>query len=78
MALPDPACVLGFTEQQPAQIMLVDLDVYRQWAVGKTQGHCEGEPFCDQAHGVIHYEDDVRRFQRQIISERRFEPGLSS
>lgn len=72
MTLPDPACILGFTEQQLAQIMLADLDAYREWAVGKTQGHCDGQSVCTEAHGEIHYEDDVRRHLRQIVSEDRF------
>ncbi len=74
MGLPDPACVLGFTEQQLAQVMLADLDAYREWAAGKTQGVCEGEPFCTQEHGEVHYEDDVRRYWRRAVGVRRIAP----
>ncbi|VXC18107.1 hypothetical protein MICRO8M_80264 [Microbacterium sp. 8M] len=34
-----------------------------------------GAPSCDAVHGVIRYEDDVRRFWRRHVHEGGFEPS---
>lgn len=74
MVLPDPACALGYTETQLREILGDDVEAYRAWAFGKTQGVCVGNLNCDVAHGVIHYEDDVRRYWREAVGTRRLEP----
>ncbi|WP_433674797.1 hypothetical protein [Microbacterium gorillae] len=63
MTLPEPACTLGYTATQLGEILGDGVDVYRAWAVGKTQGVCEGEPWCTEPHGIVHFERDVTRFK---------------
>lgn len=67
--MPEPACALGYTEDQLAQILGTDLDAYRAWSVGKTQGlRLEGQlRHCTEPHGRVHYEGDVRRFNGQAL-----------
>lgn len=75
MIIPEPACAFGFTELQLETILASGLTAYRRWAAGKTRALCMGAPSCDAVHGVIHYEDDVRRFWRQHVHEGGFEPS---
>lgn len=74
VTFPEPACALGFTEEQLETILASGVTGYRRWAAGKTGGLCGGVPSCDAAHGVIHYEDDVRRFWRQYVHAGGFDP----
>lgn len=74
VTFPEPACALGFTEQQLETILASGLTEYRRWTAGKTRALCAGAPSCDAVHGVIHYEDDVRRFWRQNMHAGGFEP----
>jgi hypothetical protein len=74
VTFPEPACALGFTEEQLETLLASGVTGYRRWAAGKTRGLCVGAPSCDAAHGVIHYEDDVRRFWRQYVHAGGFEP----
>ncbi|MEV7621122.1 hypothetical protein AB0N59_13400 [Microbacterium sp. NPDC089321] len=64
MTLPEPACTLGYTATQLGEILGDRVDAYRTWAVGKTQGVCEGKAPCAVAHGIVDYADDVTRFIR--------------
>ncbi|MFS0912749.1 hypothetical protein AB3M89_13240 [Microbacterium sp. 179-I 3D2 NHS] len=75
MTFPESACALGFTEQQLETILASGVMGYRRWAAGKTRGLCVGAPSCDAVHGVIHYEDDVRRSWRQHVHEGGVEPS---
>lgn len=69
VTFPESACALGFTEQQLETILASGVTGYRRWAAGKTRGFCVGAPSCHVAHGVIHYEEDVRRYWRQNVHE---------
>lgn len=64
MTVPEPACTLGYTATQLGEILGDRVDAYRAWAVGKTQGVCEGQAPCLTPHGVVDYPDDVVRFIR--------------
>lgn len=74
MTFPEPACVLGYTENQLDDVLNSYAAGYQAWAAGKTRGMCLGNAGCDVAHGDIHYEDDVRRYWRQIVNEDPFGP----
>jgi hypothetical protein len=74
VTFPEPACALGFTEEQLETLLASGVTGYWRWAAGKTRGLCVGAPSCDAAHGVIHYEDDVRRYWRQMVSARWLAP----
>lgn len=64
MTLPAPVCTLGYTEAQLGEILGDGVDAYRVWAVGKTQGRCEGAAPCTSSHGIVDYPEDVARFIR--------------
>lgn len=68
VTLPEPACILGYTATQLGEILGDQVDAYRAWSVGKTQGLCEGKALCAVAHGIVDYADDVGRFMRQIAA----------
>ncbi len=73
MQLPEPACSLGYTHRQLAEIMGVRIADFRDWFAGQTGAICEGRlwdykrkryvPACGGvAHGPVVYRHDVERF----------------
>lgn len=56
---PEHACALGYTATQLGAILGDRVDAYRAWAVGKTQGLCEGTDPCSTSHGHVDYPEDV-------------------
>jgi hypothetical protein len=72
-SLPEPACCLGYTRKQIAEIMGPRLAEFDRWMRGQTQALCEGREYdhatksyrvaCGGvAHGGITYPWDVERF----------------
>ncbi len=71
--LPEPACLLGYTHRQLAEILGVRIADFREWFAGQTGAICEGRlwdreqtryaPACGGvAHGPVVYRHDVERF----------------
>ena len=78
MDLPKPACELGYTTQQVAEITGARLPEFLKWFFGQTGAICEGRRYNHKtkkyekrcggvAHGHIVYAHDLERFLGGLV-----------
>lgn len=73
LRLPEPACDLGYPEDQLQSILGAHIGDFWRFMNGQTQGICDGRRFdhntrtyapspCGGSHGAVVYQGDLERF----------------